>query len=79
VEPLDPVYQLIGKLFIETQTSEFGTDHIYNADTYNEMEPSSNNPDYLKLSAAAVYKGAYIFFLEIFQKFLRGFSYFRQE
>lgn len=33
----------------------FGTDHIYQTDTYNEMIPRSNDPNYLKSSSAAVF------------------------
>lgn len=56
LEPLDPLFQTIGKLFIDIQTSIYGSDHIYSADTYNEMEPASKDPGYLKLSSAAVYQ-----------------------
>ena len=35
---------------------EFGTDHLYNCDTFNEMDPSSKNPDYIKQSARAIFQ-----------------------
>ena len=37
--------------------SEFGTDHIYNADTFNEMTPGSSEPSYLSSASKAVYDG----------------------
>lgn len=57
LEPLDPLFIQIGKLFIQVQTSEFGTDHIYNADTFNEMRPGSNDPQFLHDTSKAVYQG----------------------
>lgn len=38
LEPADKRFVAIGKRFVELLTEEFGTDHFYNADTYNEME-----------------------------------------
>lgn len=37
--------------------SEFGTNHIYNADTFNEMEPRSSDPAYLASASKAVFEG----------------------
>lgn len=37
--------------------AEFGTDHIYNADTFNEMTPRSSDPSYLSSASKAVYEG----------------------
>lgn len=37
------------------QIAEYGTDHVYNCDSFNEMEPSSDNLTYL----ADVGKGIY--------------------
>jgi alpha-N-acetylglucosaminidase len=39
LNPKDPMFLEIGKKFIEEYTKEFGTDHIYLADTFNEMRP----------------------------------------
>lgn len=52
----DPLFQQIGTAFINEMKSEFGVDHIYNADSFNEMEPKSSDPSYLKTSGAAVYR-----------------------
>ena len=34
---------------------QFGTDHIYGADTFNEMTPSSSDPAYLSSVSNAVF------------------------
>jgi hypothetical protein len=36
---------------------EFGTNHFYNVDTFNEMRPVSSEPAYLSQVAHAVYAG----------------------
>jgi alpha-N-acetylglucosaminidase len=33
----------------------FGTDHIYNCDTFNEMAPSSGDPAYLKQIGESIF------------------------
>jgi alpha-N-acetylglucosaminidase len=44
---LDPycIYNLNYRRF--QLTAEFGTDHIYNSDTFNEMPPHTSNVTYL--------------------------------
>lgn len=49
--------QQIGGAFIKALISAFGTDHIYNADTFNEMTPRSSEPSYLSSASKAVYDG----------------------
>lgn len=56
LDPKDPIFQVIGRKFIEEQTKTFGTDHLYGADTFNEMYPPSSDPSYLAESSNAVYK-----------------------
>jgi alpha-N-acetylglucosaminidase len=56
LDPKDPMFQIIGRKFIEEQTKTFGTDHLYGADTFNEMYPPSNDVSYLAESSNAVYK-----------------------
>ncbi|XP_069490537.1 alpha-N-acetylglucosaminidase [Ambystoma mexicanum] len=56
LDPEDPMFQVIGALFLNEQTREFGTDHIYNADTFNEMTPTSADPAYLSGISSAVFK-----------------------
>ncbi|XP_012864259.1 PREDICTED: alpha-N-acetylglucosaminidase [Dipodomys ordii] len=54
--PEDPIFSIIGSLFLRELTKEFGTDHIYGADTFNEMQPPSSEPSYLAAATAAVYE-----------------------
>ncbi|XP_054708484.1 alpha-N-acetylglucosaminidase-like [Uloborus diversus] len=55
LEPTDPLFQEIGGLFLKEYIKEFGTDHVYNADLFNEMPPPSNDPNYLKACSKSVY------------------------
>ena len=42
-------------MFIDEQMKEYnGTDHIYNADSFNEMTPPSSDPAYLASSSRSV-------------------------
>ena len=51
LDPEDSLFGLIGKKFLQTQSSLFGTDHLYSADTFNENEPPSDDTVFLsKLS-----------------------------
>ena len=44
-------------MFIEEQMKEYnGTNHIYNADIFNEMNPRSSNVTYLANTSRAVYE-----------------------
>uniref|UniRef100_A0A480NGL7 Alpha-N-acetylglucosaminidase n=1 Tax=Sus scrofa TaxID=9823 RepID=A0A480NGL7_PIG len=54
--PEDPLFPIVGSLFLRELTKEFGTDHIYGADTFNEMQPPSSEPSYLAAATAAVYQ-----------------------
>lgn len=56
LDPEDPLFQKIGGLFINEMIGEFGTDHIYNADTFNEMTPTSSDPAYLSAISNAIFK-----------------------
>ena len=47
LDPLDPLFQRIGKRFIERQTELFGTDHLYAADSFNEIDPPTDDPAFL--------------------------------
>jgi Alpha-N-acetylglucosaminidase (NAGLU). len=53
----DPLFAEIGKKYLQKQTELFGTDHLYSADTFNENEPPSNNPEFLSKLSARVYEG----------------------
>jgi alpha-N-acetylglucosaminidase len=56
LDPLDPLFQRIGRRFIERQTELFGTDHYYAADSFNEIDPPSNDSTFLAGMGRAVYE-----------------------
>jgi alpha-N-acetylglucosaminidase len=53
----DPMFAEIGKRFLEKQTKLLGTDHLYSADTFNENEPPSDEPEFLSKLSARIYDG----------------------
>lgn len=55
LDPADSLFEVIGRRFIEAQTREYGTDHLYSADTFNENQPPSNDPGYLGAISKKVY------------------------
>ncbi|XP_050283732.1 alpha-N-acetylglucosaminidase [Quercus robur] len=57
LDPSDPLFVEIGEAFIRRQVKEYGdvTD-IYNCDTFNENSPPTNDPTYISLLGASVYK-----------------------
>jgi len=56
LDPVDPLFQKIGKAWIEEQAKLFGTDHYYAADSFIEMTPPSGDLNYLTNAARAIYK-----------------------
>jgi len=56
LNPNDPLFAKIQRLFLEEQTRLFGTDHIYGVDPFNEVDPPSWEPEYLKKVAADMYR-----------------------
>ncbi|HET7043021.1 MAG TPA: alpha-N-acetylglucosaminidase [Gemmatimonadales bacterium] len=56
LDPLDPLFQRIGKRFIERQTELYGTDHYYAADSFNEIDPPSNDSTFLAGMGHAVFE-----------------------
>ena len=55
IDPQDPLFARIGQAFVEEQTRQFGTDHLYASDTFIEMDPPSNDPAFLTGMAQAAY------------------------
>ena len=55
LDPMDPMFEQVGKAFVEEQTREFGTDHLYASDTFIEMSPPSDDPAFLEAMGKAVY------------------------
>ncbi len=57
LDAADPMFAEIGKRFLDLQTREYGTDHLYSADTFNENEPPSDEPKFLADLSASVFRG----------------------
>ncbi|XP_050508396.1 alpha-N-acetylglucosaminidase isoform X2 [Diabrotica virgifera virgifera] len=55
LDPTEELFKVIGKLFIEEQTKEFGTDHIYNCDSFNENDPTTTNTTYIGNVGKSIY------------------------
>lgn len=56
LDPADPLFLQIGKLFIEEQTRAYGTDHLYSADTFNEVDPPTGDTGYIADISRKVYQ-----------------------
>lgn len=56
LDPDDPMFEAIGKKYIEAQTAAFGTDHLYSADTFNENVPPTNDSTYLSGMSKKVFR-----------------------
>ncbi|KAL5021675.1 hypothetical protein ScPMuIL_000830 [Solemya velum] len=52
----DPLFEKIGSELIHEMMYEFGVDHIYNADSFNEMVPKTSDVSYLANAGRGVYK-----------------------
>ena len=55
LDPQDSLFQRMGRRFIERQTELFGTDHLYAADPFNEINPPSNDSTFLAGMGSAIY------------------------
>lgn len=55
LDPLDPLFMRFGRRFIERQTELFGTDHLYAADPFNEINPHSDDSTFLAGVGRAIY------------------------
>ena len=55
LDPTDELFQKIGTAFIKKQTEFYGTDHLYDADCFIEVDPPSKDPEFLKQVSESVY------------------------
>lgn len=55
LDPHDPRFEKIGAMFIEEQTRLFGTNHLYASDTFIEMKPDTDDPQFLTDFSKAIY------------------------
>lgn len=56
LDPMDPAYTKIQKLFLDIQKETYGTDHVYGIDLFNELTPPSWEPEYLARVSRQVYE-----------------------
>ncbi len=56
LDPLDPLFQKLGRTLIETQTKLFGTSHFYAADPFHEGRPPKPGNEYLEEVGKAIWK-----------------------
>lgn len=55
VDPGDPLFEKVGRIFLEEQTKLYGTDHLYASDTFIEMPPANDDPAFLDAMGKAIY------------------------
>jgi len=56
LDPMDPLFRKIGSRFVSESTRLYGTAHLYSADTFNEVDPPTDDPEYLKNITRTVYQ-----------------------
>ncbi|XP_058830802.1 alpha-N-acetylglucosaminidase-like [Topomyia yanbarensis] len=56
LDPVDPLFQEIGSMFLEKTIARYGTDHIYFSDPFNEIQPRSSSAKYLAEAADGIYQ-----------------------
>lgn len=56
LDPMDTLFPVIQKKFIEKEIELYGTDHIYGIDLFNEMIPRSWEPEYLSRVSRQCYE-----------------------
>lgn len=55
IEPMDSLYGVIQKKFLEKQTEMYGTDHIYGIDPFNEVDSPDWNEEFLSNVSKRIY------------------------
>jgi len=55
LDPADSLFQRFGRRFVEAQTALYGTDHLYAADPFNEIDPPSDDSTFLAGMGKAIY------------------------
>lgn len=56
LDPSDPLFQKIGEAFLTQLIKEYGSDHLYNSDPFNEELPARSDLNYVASVSAAIYK-----------------------
>jgi len=57
ISSLDPKFANIGDAFLREQEKEFGTNHVYSVDPFNELLPPNSSVEYLSNVGRAVFQG----------------------
>eukprot|EP00042_Codosiga_hollandica_P039358 m.329171 g.329171 ORF g.329171 m.329171 type:complete len:823 (+) comp55597_c0_seq2:203-2671(+) len=57
LDPTDPMFNAIQQQFIASLVTEYGSDHVYAFDLFNEAPPPNTTPEYLYNLMQGVYKG----------------------
>ncbi|XP_073984721.1 N-acetyl-alpha-glucosaminidase isoform X2 [Rhodnius prolixus] len=55
LSPTDKMFEEIGTAFLTEYIKEYGTDHVYSCDSYNELTPPHSDVQYLKLIGRSVF------------------------
>lgn len=55
IEPMDSLYGVIQKKFLQKQTEMYGTDHIYGIDPFNEVDSPDWNEEFLANVSKRIY------------------------
>ena len=56
LHPDDPLFVSLGQKYYQFLIAEYGTDHYYNADAFNEMDPTSTDLTFLANTNAKIYE-----------------------
>lgn len=56
LDPSDPLFGEIGAAFLRTQQEYYGTDHLYDADIFNEVNPQTNDEEFIATVGESVYE-----------------------
>ena len=55
LDPMDSLFPVIQRAFLEKQTARYGTDHVYGIDLFNEIVPKSWEPEFLARAGKGTY------------------------
>lgn len=56
LDPVDPLFQDIGGRFLNKTIAKYGTNHIYFADPFNEINPSQNDTEYMRRVSLGIFQ-----------------------
>ena len=62
IDPMDSLYSIIQRRFLEEQTKVYGTDHIYGIDPFNEVDSPDWSEDFLANVSSKIYESIHLKF-----------------